>query len=1001
MRKNFRNLGHRSGDAEKPGTSRPNSPKKTGTSRSSYSIPPLIPFFIILCAGIITSEHLPGFQMPALCLAIFFVISLSFIYFIPDNLPRIISFTFSKKVSLLAIFFLVGYYLAHTVFHPFLPENHVVNFADKGDYEITGTIASEPEELWKRVKFSMDIHSVSKEMVNHDLIKKNELPEKNGKLPEGKSKLPETKGELPERKGKLPERKGKLPERKGKLPERKGKLPERKGKLPERKGKLPERNDKVPERSEAMGKVQVNIYTPLETYRKGDLLKFRTDIRSLRNFNNPGGFDYVRYMRMKDIWGRININGKKVEVIKRGLGSGNSFRKDFIRFIEERIKDKNAAAILVALTTGYKDLIPDSLRHDFSVTGASHILAISGLHLSMIATIFYFCFNFLLSMLTPLLIRGWSRKLAALLTLVPLFWYAVMSGWSPATRRAMIMIMMFMAAWVTERESDGFNSLSAAGILILLLEPEAIFSISFQLSFSAVLFILAGIYLVRLNHNYLIREHNCLNVEKGSNLTVIYQYIKKIPFMKQVINLIWISFFATLGTQILVMHYFNVFSFSGIFTNLIVIPLIGFISLPLGLVSLGTYSFFPDLASALVSVAGYILSSCIYYIRFLGALSFTSIETFTPDGLEIFFYYFFMLLLFMRIAESIKKRDKTEISVFMLKGKSVRVIMLVLIIFSSFLYELWWIKKRFFNHEMVVTILSVGQGSSALLEMPYGKTVLVDGGGFSYFSRFDTGEHIIAPFLRQKKILTLDAVVLTHPESDHINGLVYIMEHFNVGELVKNPDKRTTSAYKDLMTVVAEKKIPLCNIVGADNIFEPILIKKLGKAEMHFLHPVKNFLEVSGGNDDVKVSGKRGKIENIKKGKTKNTVDYNNHSVAFRLIFGNNTIFFPGDIMSYAEVNLSQRYGNKLKSDILVSPHHGSSTSSTDFFLDNVAPESVIISCGWDNRFGFPHEPVIKRYMKRNIAIYRTDLNGAVTLSSDGVRWKISPSVKSLVTLQN
>jgi len=203
----------------------------------------------------------------------------------------------------------------------------------------------------------------------------------------------------------------------------------------------------------------------------------------------------------------------------------------------------NPAAILTALTTGQKDHITDTLRRDFSRTGASHILAVSGLHLSIIATLFFYLFKTILSLNTALLIRGWSRKGAAFLTLFPLGIYAVMSGWSDATQRAVIMIIIFMAASVIDRESDSFNSLGAAGIIILIMDPLAIFSVSFQLSFSAVGFILAGVSISR-------------DFSMGMEIQIL--------FFKQACNFIWISLCAIAGTQMLVMHYFHIFSFSDV-----------------------------------------------------------------------------------------------------------------------------------------------------------------------------------------------------------------------------------------------------------------------------------------------------------------------------------------------------------------------------------------------------------------------------------------------------
>lgn len=887
----------------------------------SKTIPPLLPLFFSLWGGILTADQVPGFLNPARFFLLLLFLLLIFQRRVLRKKSNRNKIPLFKTRLFLILFFLSGYCLAHFKLHPNLPEHHVACFTDTGPYYITGKIVSDPQISWKRVKFDFSVQHLAHA------------------------------GE-------------------------------------ERGGS----------KKEVTGKVQLNIYTPTEQYGQGDILKFRAEIKSLRNFNNPGGFDYVGYMKMQNKWARINVSGKKVDIVERQkdsqgpqvvMGDGdsqglrivigdavkriNGFRESFDRHISQYLTDKNAAAILTAVTTGKRDYISDTLYQDFSRTGASHILAISGLHLSIVAASFFYVFNFLLSLFTPVLIRGWSRKGAALLTLIPLFFYALLSGWSPATQRAMIMIMIFMTAAVIEREHHSFNSLAAAGIIILLIEPVAIFSVSFQLSFSALFFILMG-----------------LSVMKSFPFSMY-----RAPFpLKTILSFTWVSFCAIAGTQILVMHYFHIFSFSGLITNFVVIPAAGFMAVPLGLVGMVLYPFSIPASGLLVKLAGLILSPCILLIQWLSTLSFTWMETFTPDFVEMLCYYLFTAALFMEV----KYRQPGGVGGCLNKsmaGLRGKWLFPGLVCLFFLLYESWWIHERFFNKNLCVTILSVGQGSAALIEMPRGKNILVDGGGFSYFSRFDTGEHIIAPFLRQKKILTLNAVILTHPESDHMNGLVYILEHFKVKQLMKNCDERSTSAYTDLMGAVEKSNTQVVHIGDLTTIptwsnwKKPPFFMKMGEGDLHFFHPsqacCRQHLSVNGDNGS---SAPRMKPSD----------GYNNNSLVFKVIFKNSTLFFPGDIMNRVEKELSQIHEKKLKSDILIAPHHGSSTSSTFFLLDQVAPDSVVISCGWKNRFGFPHESVVERYRKKGIKIYRTDINGAVKLYSNGNGWEIKPTLPTAHT---
>ncbi|MCK5096567.1 MAG: ComEC family competence protein, partial [Desulfobacteraceae bacterium] len=189
----------------------------------------------------------------------------------------------------------------------------------------------------------------------------------------------------------------------------------------------------------------------------GDLISFKGSITKPRNFSNPGGFDYVKYLSFKDISGVSYINSKKIKICNQSKEQNfstklirkiNQLRGEFSEFINKSTDNDKAFSILCALTTGLKDYIPDKLRDDFSKTGASHILAISGLHLSIVTAIFFFIFNSLFSAIKPLLIRGLSGKFAAIATLVPLLFYAFLSGFSPSTRRAFIMIAIYMFSFV-------------------------------------------------------------------------------------------------------------------------------------------------------------------------------------------------------------------------------------------------------------------------------------------------------------------------------------------------------------------------------------------------------------------------------------------------------------------------------------------------------------------------------------------------------------------------
>jgi competence protein ComEC len=440
----------------------------------------------------------------------------------------------------------------------------------------------------------------------------------------------------------------------------------------------------------------------------------------------------------------------------------------------------------------------------------------------------------------------------------------------------------------------------------------ALFSVSFQLSFCALVFIIIGFSLVRIRG---------WTPKGGVRAFIIMPAL--------------VTFFAGAGTFPLIAHYFNLVSFVQIVSNLLLVPLMGFVCLPLGLLALCFFLLWPGLAEVMISVCQQILLLCIAYIQFLTGLEFSWTRIVGIGGLEVVIAY----LLLGGICLIVARHRKTGF-----------VLMALAVLAGSFSFGTGF-KDRMFPEEMTVTILDVGQGNSALIQTIGGKNILVDGGGFSGRSVFDIGRYVVGPFLWYRKILALDAVILTHPESDHMNGLLYILENFKVRLLVKNRDTRSSGTYGALMTLCRDKKIQIWHPCRED-------------ARLYFGQTLFLFY-----TDSVDPSHQ----------------NLNNNSLVFQVRLNDFTLLFPGDILSERERVLAGQGALDLKSSVLVSPHHGSLTSSSKIFLDKVKPESVVISCGVGNSYGFPHPNVLKRYQNRGYQVFRTDINGAITISSDGI----------------
>ncbi len=689
-----------------------------------------------------------------------------------------------------------------------------------------------------------------------------------------------------------------------------------------------------------LGKIRVTVIKPFPDIFVGDRLSLIGKIRSIRNFNNPGGFNYRRYMAFKKIWGSTYVLGKRIVILTRNSDPGintiiEKARNRIADLIDKTCEGKQQG-VLKALIVGDRTGIEKNTGAAFNRAGISHVLAISGLHIGIIATASFIFFRWLLSYIKFFLWNAWTKKGAAILSLFPVILYGLISGMSPSTQRAVIMATVFLMTFLFEREQDPMNTLAIAAMIILVAHPPSLFSISFQLSFIAVLSIIYGWSLKYAGNKGMIK--------KGWRISI----------MGRLFSFALVSFFAILGTLPIVMFYFNQISLVGIITNLLIVPIIGFVVVPLGLISVLLYPLSIFGASICIKVSAGVLAYALSIVHYIAGFPFAAIKTITPNFFEICCYYILAW------------------AILNLKGIGFRrkaaVIAAAFVILAGSVDTCYWVYNRFWRDDLRVTIIDVGQGSSALVELPGGSCFLIDGGGFSDNSIFDVGARIVAPLLWRKKIKTIDTMVLSHPNADHLNGLLYIARHFNVKRLWCNSDSADINSYREFMEIIKKNRIEIIAFKDMPRSYE------INGARLEILYPSKDYVD-----------------------KTKNEKwrNLNNNSLVVRVSFGSKSILFPGDIMACAERNIVATHGDELKSTVLIAPHHGSKTSSTAMFLEKINPEIVIISAGWKNRFGFPHLSVLKRYNENNCRIFRTDKNGALMISSDGRALKIKPFITS------
>jgi len=666
------------------------------------------------------------------------------------------------------------------------------------------------------------------------------------------------------------------------------------------------------------GDILISIRHTAKEWRYGDRIRLWIEPQLPRGGGNPGGFDYGSFLARRQIYvtGFLE-NDEGVELLSRegaGLWSAvEGLRREIRRFMDRHFSAENGA-LIKSLVVGDMSSISKETRAEFTTAGVNHVLSISGLHVGMLGLVVFWLVRFGCLFSATLLLRWNLLKVATFCSFLAVLFYTLLAGSMVPTVRSAIMIGVYELAVLLDREEEVFTSLSFAALLIGLAWPGVILDISFQLSFLAVLFIIWGLrkigeWLPAPKHDLLPQERTWLRRKlRPAGLYLV------VPIL------------ATVGTGPMIAHHFGHLSWAGFLANPMVVPLIGFVIVPLGLL-IGFLSLVaPALALPFVQLAEPLLSLAREMVHFFSRLPLATIAVPLPDLMEVGLLYLLILsfLLFRRRLY------------FMVALGAVG-----LALAGDGLY--WW-RERWERKGLKVTYLDVGHGDAAVVEFPGSQVLLIDAGGTSS-GEFDTGEAIIAPFLRSRKILKVDYVLVAHPRVDHYGGMETVLEEFLPLEFWSGPGRGRTARYLELEEAVERSKIKKVILSSGD--------------------PCRSI-------EQVKVC-----VLYTREDKGADS------SVVLRLSLGRTNLLFAGDIERRDERALLMSETD-LSSAVLKVPRHGSLSASSEEFVAAVGPKLAIFSVGHRNRFGLPREEVVSRYEKAGAKILRTDRDGAITVETDG-----------------
>ena len=671
----------------------------------------------------------------------------------------------------------------------------------------------------------------------------------------------------------------------------------------------------------------------------GDKIFITGEFQEPQGMRNEGGFNYKEYLKSLNIYGSVKAkNIKVIEKIK-----GNIFM-NFIYKISDEIKEnieefmgEKYSGLLLGLLLGDSSKIDENIEENFKITSLTHILAVSGAQVSYIIAAMY-----------SLLKRKIGIQKTRVVIIASLIFYMTLTGFSPSIVRAGIMGIILMISGLVFRKNDIINSIAISLFFMLVYNPFLLENVGLQLSY------LGTIGIIGFNKTIILILKNIQIRNRKWKYKINRKLILLISKIKEILA---VTMSASLAVVPVMIYHFNLFGTYFLITNLLASIIIGPITL------LGTLLVIISFISInIAKILSYILKFLIDILLFISSFSKLPISKIyipTPKiSFIIIIYLSLIISLFIykvfheRNPNTTILRVRNLLALVKYKFKQNRNDIIKRIVIINIVIFLCII---FIPRDLKINFVDVGQGDSTFIITPKNKTILIDGGG-SNTGSFDVGENTLLPYILDKGYNKIDLMIISHFDSDHVGGLLTILEEIKVEKVLIAKQEEQSENYKRFLNIVKEKNIPV--IVGKRG--DKINIEK--DLYLDILFPESEQIE-----------------ENM----------INNNSLVFNMHYNNFSMLFTGDIEEIAEKRIIEITNkSRLKADIIKVPHHGSKTSSTRELLEIVLPKIALIGVGKDNLFGHPSSETIDKLDELEIKTYRTDINGEIMINvnKSGIR---------------
>ncbi len=634
----------------------------------------------------------------------------------------------------------------------------------------------------------------------------------------------------------------------------------------------------------------------------GQSVRVRVAWRVPRNYLNPGFFDYRAWCFDRHIALIGNVRGEPV-VTATSVPWLQLQRQKVRHALAEG--DKSDDGVLPALLLAERSNVSESANRLFSATGTAHLLAISGMHVGMVAAWVFALSWFVLTRREAWIIHFPVRNIALLSGFLAAAGYASIAGWPLPAVRAAVMLAAAALAWCLSSRSEPVNTLLAALALILICDPAAVASLSLWLSFVATASLLLWAGAVKQSI-----EANSWWQRLGASAK----------------SLLWVSLLATLATLPLIISTFGSVPVYSLPANMIMVPLYALFVMPAALLGeLCALIGLDGLAAWLVSIASMAVGLGLNFLSVLRSLPAGELWAVRPSLVLGLLYGMGMLVSGWLLWSGKKMRAACAAIV-------VLTIYIIAVLSESEVQEPEWI------------VWDVGQGAASTLLLPHNKVIVIDAPGRTG-SRFNGGTTVGAG-LRALGLTHIDLLVLSHAQSDHLGGALSLMRNVNsVGKiyLPDVPDAHADERIKAIKAYAAAKNIPI-QWLGRGDV-ELLQDGSGDQLSLNILWPPRGSVAVNANNTSLVIQAEL-------------TLQSQERQVK---------MLWPGDIESKAERSLLKAGIGSV--DVMLMPHHGSRSSSHEAFVARLKTDLVVAQTGFDNRYGFPVRTVVQRYQKHGARV--------------------------------